>query len=77
MHATDCMWRSEDYSKESVLSFHHVGPGVEPRSSGLAASAFTTEPSSQLTFKFSFFSSAKDRTQGVVYARQVLYIHKP
>jgi hypothetical protein len=59
-----CMRRSEDSLQGSVLSFHHVGPGVELRSPGLAARAITIEQSCQLTLKFSFFffPSAKDRT---------------
>lgn len=35
------MWRSEDNFQESVLSFHHVDPRVELRSSGLIVSAFS------------------------------------
>lgn len=34
MRAPACLWKSGQPAK-SVLSFHHVGPGTELRSSGL------------------------------------------
>lgn len=30
-------WRPEDNLQETVFYFHHVGLGIEPKSSGLAA----------------------------------------
>jgi hypothetical protein len=40
-HAIVSLWRSGENLQEPVLSLHHVGPGVKPRSPGLEVSAFT------------------------------------
>ena len=36
------VWRPDDCLEELTLSFHHVGLGIEFRSSGLEAGAFTS-----------------------------------
>lgn len=42
VYATEWEWRPEDSMSELLLSFHHVGPRVKVRSSGLEAGAFTS-----------------------------------
>lgn len=41
VHAMVHVWKSEHNSLKSVLSFDHVGAGIEPESPGLATSSFT------------------------------------
>lgn len=38
--ATVCMWGSKDKWWKPVLSFYHVGPGIQLWAPGLAASTF-------------------------------------
>lgn len=45
-------WQSEDNLWKSVLSFHHVVPGIESLLSGFLASPFTADPHHQTSLRF-------------------------
>lgn len=64
------MWRSENDSKESILSFHHLGPGVALWLSALVASAFTAKPSHR---PVNCFPSCEQACQIVFFKHDVLF----
>lgn len=66
MCTTERVYRSKN-NKESILSLHHVGPGIQLRLSGIAG-AFTIKPPCQPTKLFFVTSPWNDREKNLLWS---------